>query len=241
MINQARSILDQFLNAGGQSAGQQGKSSGTGGMPDISQLLSGKGGLAAGALGGGLVGLLLGGKGGRKLAGSALNMGGLALVGGLAYKAYQDWQANKEPPQPSQKVALPQPEGTAFLPGDSTAANDLSARLIRAMVAAAKADGHVTEDERSRISAQLQALGMNADARDLIERELATPLDINAVASLAHTPEESAEVYAASLLAVDPEGPAEKGYLALLAARLKLDPRLVHHLHANADALSRAG
>ncbi|MFA7430586.1 MAG: tellurite resistance TerB family protein [Rhodospirillaceae bacterium] len=239
MINQARSILDQFLNAGSQSGGRPGGQAG-GGMPDISQFLSGKGGLATGALGGGLVGLLLGGKSGRKLAGSALNMGGLALVGGLAYKAYQDWQANKEPAQPSQQVALPQPEGTAFLPDDSTAADDLSSRLVRAMVAAAKADGHVTEEERSRISAQLQALGMDADARDMIEQELATPLDINAVASLARTPEESAEVYAASLLAVDPEGSAEKGYLALLAARLKLDARLVHHLHANAEALSRA-
>jgi len=34
--------------------------------------------------------------------------------------------------------------------------------------------------------------------------------------------------------------PAEKGYLGMLAARLKLEPGLVAHLHANVDeALSR--
>ena len=45
------------------------------------------------------------------------------------------------------------------------------------------------------------------------------------------------EIYAASLLVVDPEAPAEKGYLAMLAARLGLDPGLVAHLHARAEAL----
>jgi len=50
--------------------------------------------------------------------------------------------------------------------------------------------------------------------------------------------EEAAEIYAASLLVVDPDLPAEKGYHALLAARLKLDPKLVEHLHANAAAIS---
>ena len=45
------------------------------------------------------------------------------------------------------------------------------------------------------------------------------------------------EIYAASLLAIDPDGAAEQGYLALLAARLHLDPGLVDHLHARARTL----
>ena len=69
-----------------------------------------------------------------------------------------------------------------------------------------------------------------------IEQELEKPLDIGAIADRAKSPEQGAEIYAASLLAIDPSGAAEQAYLALLAARLKLDPGLVEHLHASADA-----
>lgn len=242
------SLLDQLIGAGsqvlsGQSGAQSGAQSGLPGGANLGQMLQGKGGLAAGAAAGGLVGLLLGGKQGRKIAGTALQVGGAAAVGGLAYKAWRDWQANRPAaPAPQETVAaLPAAEGTAFLPADTAARDDLSLRLVRAMVAAAKADGHVTDEERARISGQFQALGLGDEARATLEAELARPLDIGEIAGLARTPEEAAEVYVASLLVVDPEGPAEKGYLAMLAARLQLDPGLVSHLHANAAALSETG
>ncbi len=242
MIEQAKSLLDQILNQGGADAGanaqqtQPGQSS----QFDLGQLLEGKAGLATGAIAGGLAGLLLGGKGARKIASSALKLGGAAVVGGLAYKAYRDWQAGKAPPAAGSgaPIEVPSPEGTPFLPSDPLAAESLSGRLLRAMVAAAKADGHITDVERERISKQLATLELGADLRRLIEDELARPLDFNAVAALARTPEEAAEIYAASLLVVDPEGPAEKAYLSLLATRLKLDPDLVRHLHANVAAIT---
>jgi uncharacterized membrane protein YebE (DUF533 family) len=106
------------------------------------------------------------------------------------------------------------------------------------MVAAAKADGHVTAMERRRIGTQLDTLGLGPEAQALITDELDAPLDVGRIAGLARTPEEAAEVYAASLLVVDPEAPAEKGYLAMLAARLQLDPALVSHLHARAADLA---
>ena len=73
-----------------------------------------------------------------------------------------------------------------------------------------------------------------------IDEEISRPLDIDAVAKGAGCPEQAAEIYAASLLVVDPEGPAEKGYLAMLAARLRLEPELVAHLHANVDGLAES-
>ena len=124
------------------------------------------------------------------------------------------------------------------MPSAPSALEDLSARLLRAMVSAAKADGHITERERVRITSQLQSAGLGPELRGLLEAELARPLDINAVADLARSEEEAAEIYAASLLVVDPDLPAEKAYLALLAARLELDPKLVEHLHANAAAIT---
>ncbi|MDT8854635.1 tellurite resistance TerB family protein [Paracoccaceae bacterium Fryx2] len=233
-MKDAKSLLDGLLGGLGQGSG-----AGLGGMATKAKgAWDGQSGLTKGAIAGGLLGILVGGSGTRKLAGSALKVGGAALVGGLAYKAWQDWQAGKSAGAPETgPLALPAPEGTAFLPSDPFAANDLSQRLVQAMVAAAKADGHVTKMERSRIGIQLDQLGLGAEAHALISAELDAPLDVGRVAALARTPEEAAEVYAASLLVVDPEAPAERGYLAMLAARLQLEPGLVEHLHARAAAL----
>ena len=244
-MRNAKSLLDGLLGGlqGGGSA--MGAASGGGGLSDMARqardVWGGQSAMTKGAVGGGLLALLLGGSDTRRMAGSALKVGGAALVGGLAYKAWQDWQAQKAGAAvpttpaltaPDAPVALPAPHGTPFMPADAASADDLSARLVQAMVAAAKADGHVTTSERRRISAQLSEMGLGSEAQSMIEAELDAPLDAGRIAALARTEEEAAEVYAASLLVVDPEAPAEKGYLAMLAARLKLDPGLVAHLHA---------
>ena len=265
-MRDAKALLDQFLGQVDLSSltGGQGAASGTptaqtgqpaqGGL-DLDSLLSGRGGLATGAVAGGLVGLLLGGKKGRKLAGGAMKVGGAALIGGLAYKAWKDYQAGKAPgaTPPDNPPAMPgsggsaaplpieDASGTGFMPGDASEQEKLSQSLIAAMIGAAKADGHVTDEERGRIALALQKLSIEGDQRAFIEAELAKPLDVGAIAATATSEEHKVELYAASLIAVDPEGPAEKGYLAMLAARLGLDPKLVEHLHANADRLLAEG
>jgi uncharacterized membrane protein YebE (DUF533 family) len=241
----ARSLLEGLLG-GLSSPDQQGGSASRAPMQGMAgkakAAWDGQSTLAKGAIAGGLLGVLLGGKDTRRLAGTALKVGGAAALGGLAYKAYSDWQAGKsaataEAPGTA-PVALPAPEGTAFLPADPQAAEDLSVRLVQAMVAAAKADGHVTGMERRRIDAQLAELGLGPEAQAMIAAELDAPLDPGRIAALARGPEEAAEIYAVSLLVVDPDAPAEKGYLGMLAARLKLDPGLVEHLHARAASLA---
>ena len=224
-MQDAKALLDQFLGQSQGAGGQQSqKSSGL----NLQGLISGPGGLATGALAGGLAGLLLGGKKPRKLAKSALKVGGVALVGGLAYKAWRDWQANKAPasaPAATHTVpSIPAPEGTPFMPATQAEEQSLSRSLIRAMIAAAKADGHVSDADRA-----------------FVEEELSKPLDVDAVARGASCPEQAAEIYAASLLVIDPNGAAERGYLAMLAARLELDPELLRHLHANAEAVVERG
>ncbi|WP_191864436.1 DUF533 domain-containing protein, partial [Pseudomonas viridiflava] len=83
------SLMDGLgsLLGGNKSGGQssQGSQGGLGG------LLSGAGGgaLAAGAMS------LLRGKGSRGTGGKALKYGGLAALGVLAYKAYNNWQASQ--------------------------------------------------------------------------------------------------------------------------------------------------
>jgi uncharacterized membrane protein YebE (DUF533 family) len=193
--------------------------------------------LAKGAIAGGLLGVLLSGNA-RRLVGTGVKIGGAALIGGLAYKAYEDWKSGASADTPAAPVTLPAPTGSGFQADSPEAAHDMDLRLLQAMVAAAKADGHVTPEERARIAEQLPRLGFGPEAEALITAELDTPLDIGRVAALAHGPEDAAQIYAASLLVVDPEAPAEKGYLAMLAARLNLDPGLVAHLHAKAATLA---
>jgi uncharacterized membrane protein YebE (DUF533 family) len=228
----AKRLLDQFL--GGQD-GQGNKGGGAG------EFMKGAGG---GALAGGLAAILLGSKTGREIGGEALKLGGMAAVGALAYKAYRDWQAGKEAPaeplaRPNVPM-LPAPSGTPFNPSSETGQQKLARHLLRAMIAAAKADGHIDAQEQARIFAEMDKLPLAADDKAFVMDELRAKLDIDAVAGAAETPEEAAEIYAASLLAIDVDNAAERGYLAMLAARLELDDALVAHLQQTVAAAGKA-
>jgi len=227
-------LLDQFM---GSNAQNQDQNSGAparsgGGIPDAFKGFGG--GLAAG----GLAGLLLGTKKGRKMAGSAAKIGGVAVLGGLAYKAYNDWQASKAggptagqsatgpAPQSSMKNVTPEAEGTAFLPAPEAERNALGVKIIQAMIAAAKADGHIDTQEQQRIFGKFDEAGLGMEEKAFLMDELRKPLDIDAIVALADNTEQAVEIYAASCLAIDPDDPAEQAYLAMLAARLKLAPEL---------------
>ena len=231
----------QGPQAGGQPGGSP--AGGLGGIGDMlggvlgggkggGGLGGGMGGLAGGALAGGLVSVLLGSKSMRKLGGNALTYGGLAVVGALAYSAYRNWQAQQAgqpapaPVQAGQPLALPPPE-TPFHPAHAPGGEGtLALTLLHAMIAAAKADGHVDADERARIVGRLDDIGLSAEDRSFLDAELAAPVDIDRLVREATTPAVAAEIYAASLLVITPDQPAEQAYLQLLAARLGLDPGL---------------
>ena len=143
--------------------------------------------LTKGAIAGGLLGVLLSGNA-RRLVGTGVEVGGAALIGSLAMKAFSDWQSGKQAaaaPANAAPPPLPSASGTAFLPTDPAQAEDLSHRLLQAMVAATKADGVVTPEERTAIDAHLADLGLGAEAEDMIRAQLDKPLDIGEVAALA--------------------------------------------------------
>lgn len=235
----AKRLLDEFLGGRpGQTLGRATDWSSQ--LGDLARGLGGSnlGGIGGGALAGGLAGILLGSKQGRKLAGSALAMGGLAAVGALTYRAYRNWQAGKIPTDEqstSNGRRLPPPGDTPFNPANEPDQQVLSRNLLRAMIGAAKADGHIDADEREKIFAAMDKLPLDADAKSFVMAELRAPLDVDAIAKAAQSPEEAAEIYATSLLAIDVDNAAERGYLALLAARLGLDDKLVEYLHASVE------
>jgi uncharacterized membrane protein YebE (DUF533 family) len=231
-------IVDQLMKGLGGAAGGSTPGSPGGGLVDSLMKSGVGGGLAGGLLSGAVAGALAGGKGG-KLGKKALKVGGMALVAGIAWKAYQQYQQQKSggTPQAAAPTAwpevLPAPvQRAAADPGHGMA-------VLRGMIAAAKSDGAIDAAEQQRIFAQLGQLALSAEEKAFLLEELSRPLDLDAVVAAAREPAVAAEVYAASRLVIADASPAEKAYLSLLAARLGLEPALAAELDRTAAAAAR--
>jgi uncharacterized membrane protein YebE (DUF533 family) len=198
------------------------------------------GGLLAGAAIGGLGALLLGTRTGRAVGGTALTLGGLALVGGLAYKALQGWQAGRNPTAAADGLIAPPPADSGFASNAAPDAQERAVTALRAMIAAAKSDGHIDAEERGRILGRMTDLGIDPEARSFVEHEMEGPVDLKALVMTATSVERAVEIYAASVVAIDPDTAVERAYLDELASRLGLDAELRAHIDAQAAAI-RAG
>jgi uncharacterized membrane protein YebE (DUF533 family) len=190
-------------------------------------LMTGAAGMAAG--------MLMSGGGLGKMVGNVAKAGAVAAVGGLAWSAWQNYQKNQPgtAPASSEEAFVPPPQA-------SYQREELGKSLVRAMISAAKADGQIDAEEKSRIFQRLEAMPLSAEEKAFVFDELSSPLDIDAVASRADTPEHASEIYAASLVAMKPDTPAERAYLDALAYKLKLDPALVTEIHKTAGLESSA-
>jgi uncharacterized membrane protein YebE (DUF533 family) len=224
-----KGLLDQLYKQGsellsGKGSNPQSTAGGLGG------LLSGKSGAA---LGGGALGLLLGSKAGRKMGGKVLTYGGLAALGVVAYKAYSNWQQ-----QQGNSVSQAQPQTIDRLPPPQ--AEQHSYAILRAIIGAAKADGHVDDKERELIDNEIARLTNDGELQHWFDAELKKPLDPAEIARSATTPEIAAEMYLASVLVVDEENFMERSYLTELANQLKLQPALKTELEQQARQAAAA-
>lgn len=227
-----RGLLDQLLKSGQelmqnkglaqQSGNQPAKGGGKGGL-DIGSLLSGAGG---GALAAGALGLLMGSKKARKVGGKVVTYGGLAALGLIAYKAYGNWQ------QKQASAPRGEPQTVDRLP--PAQAEQHSHAILRAIVAAAKADGHIDDRERQLIDGEIAKLTGDVELQGWLDRELAKPLDPAEVARAATSEEMAAEMYLASLLMIDETNFMERAYLDELGRQLSLDVGLKAELEAQA-------
>ena len=186
---------------------------------------------STGAAVGGALAVLLGTQRGRRIGGTALKLGSIAAIGALAWKAYQDHQAQQQPTS-----APPAPAATGFeaLPAPQLELH--SQAMLKAMIAAAKADGHMDDRERGLVEAELKRLDADPAARRWVEDELRRPVEPAEVARSASSPEMGAEIYLASVLVADETTTMERAYLDELARQLKLAPELKADLEARARA-----
>ncbi|PLW78363.1 tellurite resistance TerB family protein [Cohaesibacter celericrescens] len=214
------------------------------------------GGIGGGALAGGLAGYMMGSKKGRKMAKKAATYGGLALVAGLAYKAYSDYQGNKagvpvvdgnvgggnntisakmhQTPGSQAKLShVPVvPIGSGFEINEMTErAAGFGATLVSAMIAAAKADGQIDAAEHKAIFEKIEEQDLSSEEKVFLFDQLNKPLDIDSLVAQGRTKEHAVEIYLASLMAIEPDTPSEQAYLTMLAARLGLEPELITQIH----------
>jgi uncharacterized membrane protein YebE (DUF533 family) len=216
-----KQLLEQVLGSGMPG----GSRSASGGIKDRLDEMSGSKGFASGAMAGGLLGLLLGGNKMRKLTGSAFGYGGAAVIGALALQAYQNYQRQQAE---TRGLAPPATLDARALPHSQPAADGspFELTLVRAMVGAAKADGHIDATEQRRLFAEVERLGLEAEAKAYVFDLLTHDVDLDGITAAVRTPEQGAELYLAARLAIDPDEPGERAYLDALATRLRLPPDL---------------
>lgn len=231
-----QSLLDQLL---GSAMGAAGGSRSAGQPAGRGESHIGK--YATGAAAGGALALLLGSRRGRKVGGKVLKYGTAAALGAVAWRAYQDWQARQAAGAASGASA-----GTAPAPAAASAAPKTFAQLpapqvethsqamLKAIITAAKADGHMDERERELVEAELHRLEADPSMRAWVDAELKRPVEPAEVAAASAGPEMAAEIYLASVIVVDDTTTMERAYLDALATALQLPPGLKDDLERRA-------
>jgi uncharacterized membrane protein YebE (DUF533 family) len=228
-------ILDQLGGSlGGATGGSpQASTAGTGALGgtlgnllnEAGKLVGGKQNLALGGLGA-LAGALMGG---RKGLGGAIKGtiggGAMAMLGIMAFQALKKSGTFKNLKVP---LGLAEPK-TAAEKAEMERNQEL---VLKAMINAAKADGQIDESEIGRIVGKVQENGADTASQDYLRDEMAKPMDTaGIVAACKGKPELAAQVYAASLLAIEVDTPAEKEYLQQLSNSLGLGAQVTQNLH----------
>ena len=183
----------------------------------------------------------------RKLMRPGVGTGTTAVLGmgaiGLAFAAFEHFSQKKAsgpppppgpagpprvssgpPPPPGMSgAAPPPPPPVPTAPASEQTRQKNALLLIRAMIAAAHADGQLDEKERSSILSQVEEAGLGEEERRFMLQELDHPSRMDSLLPAGLTPGLREQVYAASLLAIEVDSQAERDYLDRLAQRLGLD------------------
>jgi uncharacterized membrane protein YebE (DUF533 family) len=238
-VKEGAGRIDEMTGAGSKARDAVGQATGRSPEELLAQLQQwireNPGMAAAGA--GGLGAVVLGTRTGRGVVGSAAKLGALALIGGLAYKALQNYQAGRpliSNDDPGRLLSEAAPRGTGFEP--DAISNDTAVLYLRAMISAAAADGRIDAAEHQHILGGLRQAGIDSEAQAFLEQELGNPASPADLAEVVGSPQEAVQVYTAARLAIDPDTAEEAGFLGELARHLGIDADLAAHIDATANA-----
>ncbi len=209
--------LSEFLDGNGsKNVGDMFK----GVLRDAGRVIGKNKNLAIGGLGA-LAGALLGG-GGKSFKG-AIGGGVMAVLGTMAYQALKKTgQENTEVP-----LGLQEPENEA----QATELEKGAELVLKAMINAAKADGKIDPNEVRRIIGKIEDAGESEEVRAFLLAELSKPMDMEGfIAAARQKPQLAPQLFAASLLAIEVDTPAEKAYMQALAEKLDIDRKVAADL-----------
>ena len=216
MSNAGSSVGDLLGSLmGGGSAPRQS----SGGMGDLLGSLMGAGQNVTRKVGGDNlaaagIGALLGALTGKSQSTTANSLGGglMGLLGMMAYKALtKKAPAQNQAQAPAYRQPTPQQQ-----------ASDAEIILL-AMIDAAKSDGQVDADEFNKIINNVKSSGIGQDGVNYVLQKLQGPMETaKIVQACKGRPELAAQVYSASLMAIDVDTQAEKKYLDTLARAMGL-------------------
>ncbi|MBI5550043.1 MAG: tellurite resistance TerB family protein [Desulfobacterales bacterium] len=141
--------------------------------------------------------------------------------------------ASGPPPLPGRPVAPPPPPGGVAVqaPTSAQAPTNDAVLMIRAMIAAANADGAIDADERGAILDRLKSVQLSPEEHQFIMHELLDPKPVHTIVAAAASPELARQVYLASILAITVDTDEEIDYLRHLAEQLRLDRDTLATLH----------
>ncbi|WP_394247959.1 tellurite resistance TerB family protein [Vibrio profundi] len=213
-----KSLLNQALKSNIVKQGSQKLAQGSSSLGGLTKDKGKLGALGAGAVGGGVLGMLMGSKKTKKMGKKVAGIGGAAALGALAYKVYNDYQAKQGTPDSSPQATFDEQDSNHNL------------LILRSMIAASKADGHVDEQEMAKIEQAVESMGADYRLTKLVSEELHKPLDPSEIAQLATSPQQASEIYLASLIVADEQNFMEKAYLKELANQLGLEEEVILRL-----------
>ena len=154
------------------------------------------------------------------------NYAALASLGMMAFQAFQAWQRS----QATQQQQAPQQALNTVDMLEGPDVEEHSHAILRALIAAAKADGRIDPAESQIISSEIGRHTDDPELQQWLDNEVAKPLNPVEVAQSAKNSAMAAEMYLASVMLVDDQQEAERNYLDELASALGIEPDLQVHL-----------
>jgi len=244
------SIIDMLGKlAGGTQGGSPG--GGAGSIIDILGKLSGgtqggtpgagrssSGGGSTGDLLGSLGKVVLGGSGGGGT--SSMGAGANTIFGALAAQALamaKNMMSGDQSAAASQSLDVD--DATAVIAGLRKPANareeqqvrDVATLTVQAMINAAKADGRIDAQETERLVGKMREDGVTDEEQRFVMEEMRKPMDTDAIVRAVPNQQVAAQIYAASLMAIDVDTDVEKRYMQEFASKLGLSQPVLAYMH----------
>jgi uncharacterized membrane protein YebE (DUF533 family) len=194
-------------------------------------------------------GAIFGGQGGPDVAASGTTAAGAGAMSVLGALAAQALEAAKQMMSGGVAPGIASTGGdpgtsdmddvTAIIAGlrkpknvdEERRVEDMATLTIRAMINAAKADGQIDPQEAQRLLGKMQEDGVTEEERQFVLTEMQKPMETDAIARAVPNEQAAAQIYTASLMAIQVDTDAERRYLRELASKLGLNQHAAAYLH----------